>query len=100
MSGYPNITVPAGFSFGELPVGINFIGRRWSEPTLLKLAYGFEQGTKARHAPRFLPTLGVKEFLPRDTGARKGGAATAARAETGRRARTEPSKSQQKVAGL
>jgi amidase len=100
VSGYPNITVPAGFSFGELPVGINFIGRRWSEPTLLKLAYGFEQGTKARHAPRFLPTLGVKEFLPRDTGARKGGAATAARAETGQRARTEPSKSQQKVAGL
>ena len=100
VSGYPNITVPAGFSFGELPVGIDFIGRRWSEPTLLKLAYGFEQGTKARHAPRFLPTLGVKEFLARDTGARKGGAATAARAETGRRARTEPSKSQQKVAGL
>ena len=100
VSGYPNITVPAGFSFGELPVGINFIGRRWAEPTLLKLAYGFEQGTRARHAPRFLPTLGVKEFLPRDTNTRKGGAAAAARAQTRKRARTEPSKSQQKIAGL
>jgi amidase len=65
VSGYPNITVPAGYAFGELPVGVNFIGRRWSEPTLIKLAHGFEQGTRARHAPRFLPTLGVKEFLPR-----------------------------------
>jgi hypothetical protein len=94
--------VPAGFSFGELPVGINFIGRRWSEPTLLKLAYGFEQGTKARHAPRFLPTLGVKEFLPRDTNTRtrKASAATAARAKERTGARTEPSKSQRKVAGL
>jgi amidase len=97
VSGYPNITVPAGFSFGELPVGINFIGRRWSEPTLLKLAYGFEQGTRARHAPRLLPTLGVKEFLPRDTNARKG---AAAQATSKRRARTEPSRSQQKIAGL
>ena len=77
VAGYPNITVPAGFSFGELPVGVNFIGRRWAEPTLIKLAYGFEQGTRHRHAPRFLPTLGVKEFLPRDTNARthKAGAA-------------------------
>jgi amidase len=63
VAGYPNITVPAGFSFGELPVGVNFIGRRWSEPTLVKLAAGFEHGTRARHAPRFLPTLGVKEKL-------------------------------------
>jgi amidase len=85
VAGYPNVTVPAGFSFGELPVGINFIGRRWGEPTLIKLAHGFEQGTKVRHAPRFLPTLGVKDFIPRDTNARgrsaaPGGAAAAARA--------------------
>jgi len=98
IAGYPNITVPAGYSFSELPVGINFIGGRWSEPTLIKLAYGFEQGTRVRHAPRFLPTLGVKDFIPRDTGARKGGAA--ARAHTGQRTRTQPSKSQQKLAGL
>jgi amidase len=98
IAGYPNITVPAGYSFGELPVGINFIGGRWSEPTLIKLAYGFEQGTRVRHAPRFLPSLGVRDFVPRDTNARKGGAA--ARASTTRRTRTAPSKSQQKLAGL
>jgi amidase len=99
IAGYPNLTVPAGYSFSELPVGINFIGRRWSEPTLIKLAYGFEQGTKVRHAPRFLPTLGVRDFVPRDTNARKG-AGAAARATTAKRTRTEPSTSQQKLAGL
>ncbi len=67
VAGYPNITVPAGFSFGELPVGINFIGGQWAEPTLIKLASGFEQGTKARHAPKFLASLGVRDFVPRDT---------------------------------
>ncbi|HEV3504257.1 MAG TPA: hypothetical protein VG637_03125 [Actinomycetes bacterium] len=92
--------MPAGYSFGELPVGINFIGTRWSEPTLIKLAYGFEHGTRHRHAPRFLPTLGVKEFLPRDTNTRKGDAATAAKAKDRTRVRTEPSKAQKKLAGL
>jgi len=55
VSGYANITVPGGFSFG-LPVGINFIGGRWSEPTLIKLASGFEAATQHRLAPPFLPT--------------------------------------------
>ncbi len=55
-AGYPNINVTAGWLFG-LPVGISFFGRAWSEPTLLKLAYGFEQATLARKAPRFLPTV-------------------------------------------
>ena len=55
VSGYANITVPGGFSFG-LPVGINFIGRRWSEPTLIKLASGFEAVTQTRTTPQFLPT--------------------------------------------
>jgi hypothetical protein len=92
--------VPGGSAFDELPVGVNFIGRRWSEPTLLKLASGFEHGTRHRHAPRFLPTLGVKEFLPRDTTTRKPTAATAAGASSRDRSRTEMSKSQQQVAGL
>ena len=54
VAGYPNINVPAGFIFG-LPVGISFFGRAWSEPTLLKIAYGFEQLAGARKAPQFLP---------------------------------------------
>ena len=57
VAGYPNINVTAGFLFG-LPVGISFFGRAWSEPSLIKLAYSFEQATKARQAPRFLPTIG------------------------------------------
>lgn len=55
VAGYPHITVPAGYVFG-LPVGISFFGRAWSEPTLIKFAYSFEQATKARRAPQFLPT--------------------------------------------
>ena len=56
VAGYPDITVPAGFIFG-LPVGISFFGRAWSEPALLKIAYSFEQITKARKPPQFLPTV-------------------------------------------
>ncbi len=58
VAGYPNINVTAGYLWG-LPVGISFFGRAWSEPTLLKIAYGFEQLTKARQKPRFLPTIDV-----------------------------------------
>jgi amidase len=57
VAGYPNINVTAGFVSG-LPVGISFFGRAWSEPTLIRLAYSFEQATKARQAPKFLPTIG------------------------------------------
>jgi amidase len=56
VAGYPNINVPAGHLWG-LPVGISFFGRAWSEPTLLKIAYSFEQMTKARQKPRFLASI-------------------------------------------
>ncbi|HZT76184.1 MAG TPA: amidase family protein [Vicinamibacterales bacterium] len=55
VAGYPHITVPAGYERG-LPVGISFFGKAWSEATLIKLAYAYEQATKHRHAPTFAAT--------------------------------------------
>jgi len=51
VAGYPHITVPMGF-VGELPVGLSFFGRAWSEPTLIRLAYAYEQATRHRRPPR------------------------------------------------
>ena len=56
VAGYPNINVPAGYAFG-LPVGISFFGAANSEALLIKLAYAFEQATRHRRAPKFLPRI-------------------------------------------
>jgi amidase len=57
IAGYPSITVPAGGVLG-MPLGISFFGRAWSEPVLLKIAFAFEQATKARRAPKLLASIG------------------------------------------
>jgi amidase len=57
-SGYPNITVPAGY-IHDLPVGISFFGAPWTEPKLIKYAYAFEQVTQARRKPAFRPSIGL-----------------------------------------
>ncbi len=61
VSGYPDITVPAGYDAG-LPLGITFIGGRWAEPKLLGLAYDYEQATHVRVPPQFIPTIGDALF--------------------------------------
>ena len=53
ISGYPSIIVPAGYSSDNMPFGITFVGRPFSEPTLIAAAYAFEQATHARRAPKF-----------------------------------------------
>jgi amidase len=65
VAGYPSITVPMGEVRG-LPVGLVFMGTAWSEPRLIEIAYGYEQATKARIAPRFIPTLETLAPVLRD----------------------------------
>ena len=57
IAGYPDITVPMGFVRG-LPAGVSFFGPAWTEPTLLRIAYAYEQATQQRGAPTFAATLG------------------------------------------
>jgi amidase len=57
VSGYPAITVPAGYARNVLPLGVTFFGGRFSEPTLIALGYAFEQAAKVRKPPTYLPTL-------------------------------------------
>ncbi len=59
VAGYPNITVPAGYVY-DLPVGISFFGGPFEEPKLLKIAYAYEQATKIRKSPKFLPKVELK----------------------------------------
>jgi amidase len=58
VAGYPHVTVPMGFVRG-LPVGLSFVAGAWTEPTLLKLAYAFEQTAPARRKPTFAPTAEI-----------------------------------------
>ncbi|HEY7234750.1 MAG TPA: amidase [Gemmatimonadaceae bacterium] len=58
VAGYPHITVPMGLVQG-LPVGLSFTGRAWSEPTLFKLAYAYEQASKMRRPPTFAATAAL-----------------------------------------
>ncbi|HEX5724355.1 MAG TPA: amidase, partial [Longimicrobiaceae bacterium] len=68
VSGYPSVTVPAGYAHG-LPVGLSLIGRAWSEPVLIRLAYAFEQATRHRRAPRYPASVELGAPVPPPAGA-------------------------------
>jgi amidase len=63
ISGYPSITVPAGYS-SHLPVGLSFIGRKWAEPKLISLAYAWERATHVRRKPHYLRSIGSDQHKP------------------------------------
>ncbi|MEP7084905.1 MAG: amidase, partial [Betaproteobacteria bacterium] len=59
VAGYPHVTVPAGFVHG-LPAGISFVGTAWSEPTLIRIAYAYEQASRQRRAPTYAKSVNPK----------------------------------------
>ena len=63
VSGYPSISVPAGYLFG-LPVGLSLIGKPWQEGTLIRMAYAYEEATKQRRAPSFLASVDLSAGVP------------------------------------
>lgn len=64
VSGYPHLVVPAGYASG-LPVGVSFLGPAWSEARLLALGFAFEQATRARREPEFLPSVAARPEIAR-----------------------------------
>lgn len=64
VAGYPHLTVPMGYVDG-LPIGLNFMGRAWSEGNLLALGYAYERATHARHAPTYEPSVETTEDILR-----------------------------------
>ena len=60
VAGYPHITVPAGFVHG-LPVGVSFVGTAWSEPTLIRIASGYEHASRARRPPTYAKSMNVQK---------------------------------------
>jgi amidase len=56
VAGYPHITIPAGFAKG-LPCGISFVGKAWSEPTLIAMAYAYEQASRRRRPPSYVRSV-------------------------------------------
>ena len=56
-TGFPAITVPMGYTRGQLPAGLQLLGRAWAEPTLIGLAYSYERATQHRHPPASAPSL-------------------------------------------
>ena len=59
-TGQPAFTVPMGFTTGNLPAGLQFLGRMYDEPTIIKLAYSYEQGTKLRKPPKLMKKARTK----------------------------------------
>ena len=55
---WPAAVVPMGYTYEDLPSGLQIVGRPWSEPTLIEIAYGYEQATHHRHPPSSVPPLG------------------------------------------
>jgi amidase len=76
VAGYPIVNVPMGFVDGVLPVGLSFLGTAWSEPTLIKYAYAYEQATHLRRPPTYLPTLPFPVGQPAFSAASSGAAAS------------------------
>jgi amidase len=58
ISGWADITVPAGYARDVLPIGVTFIGGQWDEPDLIGFAFDFEQATRVRVPPQFIPSIG------------------------------------------